>query len=129
MLSQLFVGIFDLGFYPTASQMEGRPTLGTNNLTFAQFAWDITCWILLALGIFLRQGLEIQSLSWRAEHLSAGSFTASLVISFALFPMLMRRLNRRRPRPGLLHVTIPFAFGFFLNLASVSVYRWFRPNL
>src|SRR6516225_4436584 len=112
MLRQLFVGILDLGFYPTSPQMQGRPTLGTNVLTLAQFGWDITCWILLALGIFLRQGLEIQNLSWRVERLSAGSFTASLVISFALFPMLMRRLNRRRPRPGLLHVTIPFAFGF-----------------
>lgn len=128
MLRQLVSGIFDLGFYPEGSQT--RPILGKKkSLTTTQIAWDIACWILLALGIFLRQGLQIQTLSWRVQRLTVGSFAASLVISLALFPMLMRRLNRRRPRPDLVQLTVPFAFGFFLDLASVSAYKWFRPFL
>jgi hypothetical protein len=129
MLRQLF----DLGFYPQPPDPE-RPTLGHErpklgkSLALARVAWDIACWILLALGIFLRQGLEFQPLSWRVERLTVGSFAASVVISLAVFPMLMRSLNRRRPRAGLLHVAVPFAFGFFLNLASVSVYRLFNTR-
>jgi hypothetical protein len=124
MFRQVLSGIFDLGFYPEPRE---KLLLGKKkSLTFAQIAWDVTCWILLALGIFLRQGLQIQDLSWRVERLTAGSFAASLVISFALFSMLMRRFNKRRPRPGLLHVTVPFAFGFFLDLAKVSAYGWFK---
>jgi hypothetical protein len=128
MFRQLVTDIFDLGFYPVPSSTRERLPLGRKSLTFAQMAWDVTCWILLALGIFLRQGLQLQNLTWRVERLTVGSFAASLVISFALFPMLMRRLNRWQPRPGLLQAATPFAFGFFLNLATVSAYKWFRPN-
>jgi len=119
-------GIFDLGFYPDPK--EERLLLGKKSLTSAQIAWDVTCWILLALGIFLRQGLQIQNLTWHVERLTTGSLAASFVISFAIFPILMRQVNRRRPRPGLLQVTIPFGFGFFLNLAGVSVYKWFKAT-
>jgi len=120
---QLFSAIFDLGFDPEHGQIQDRLLLGKKSFTFAQIAWDVICWILLALGMFLRQGLQIRDLSWQVERLTASSFAASLVISFALFPMLMRRLNKRRPRPGLIHITLPFAFGFFLDLATVSAYR------
>ncbi len=126
MLRSLLVGIFDLGFLADKEQPPEKLLLGRKRRTAAQVSWDITCWILLALGIFLRQGLEIQSLSWRVQRLTGASFAASLVISFALFPVLMRRLNKRRPRPGLIHLTAPFAFGFFLDLAGVSAYRWIK---
>lgn len=126
MFKNVLSAVFDLGFFPNAGQPEERLLLGRRQLTAAQLSWDIICWIFLALGIFLRQGLEVQALSWHRERLSAASFAASLVISFALFPLVMRHLNRRRPRPNLIHLATPFAFGFFLDLARFSAYKWFK---
>jgi hypothetical protein len=46
-----------------------------------------------------------------------------LVVGLAVFPMMMRWINRRRRRAGLEHVAVPFAFGFFLDLALVAAAR------
>ncbi len=119
----LFKTIFDLGFFPESGEPKKRLLLGPKKLSLKQIIWDIICWILTALGIFLRQSLDFSDLSWYYNRLTGSSFVVSLVISFALFPTLMRRLNRKRQRPGLEHIATPFAFGFFLDLVKVSAYR------
>ena len=112
--------IFDLGFFPESDKPEKQLLLGPKRLSPKQTMWDIICWLLTALGIFLRQGLDLSDFSWDYNRLTGTSFAASLVISFALFPTLMRRLNRKRTRPGLEHLAAPFAFGFFLDLVKVT---------
>jgi ABC-type amino acid transport system permease subunit len=82
--------------------------------------WEIAAWLLLAGGIFSRQGLDFPRLVWKLSNVSSGALVASLVVALAVFPMMMRWLNRRRRRAGFEHITAPFAFGFFVDLAVLA---------
>jgi hypothetical protein len=102
---------FDLGFYPLEL---GAPK---------RLGWEVCAWLLLASGIFLRQGLELTSLTWHIDKLNLPRFLAAVAISFALLPSLMRWINRKRPEPGLEQVALPFTLGFFLDIAAVAAVR------
>jgi hypothetical protein len=106
-----FRDFFDLGFYPLE--------LGSAR----RFVWEVCTWLLLACGIFLRQGLEVTSLTWHIDKLSLPRFFAAVAISFALVPSLTRWINRKRPDPGLEQVALPFTLGFFLDIAAVAAVR------
>src|SRR6266404_3624331 len=103
---------FTLGFLPDSTgsvpMALGKPTKTSK----ARLAWELAVWALLAVGIFIRQGLALPALDWTVQHLTPGSFAASAAISLAVFPTFMRWLNGRRSTPGLAHVATPFAFGF-----------------
>jgi hypothetical protein len=92
--------------------------------------WELASWLLLTLGIFLRKAIVITTLGWAGSNLTWGALLASAAIAFAVFPLFMKWFNRRRPGAGLANFSVAFAFGFFLDLASVAAYRiiprWFR---
>jgi hypothetical protein len=125
------MGHFDLGFRgsedPDISaalpNTEGeRPPLmlGPRKSTLV---WEVSAWLAVAGGIFCRQGLDLPSLVWRLSNISVGTAVASLVVALAVFPMMMRWINRRRRRASLEHIAAPFAFGFFLDLAMLALVK------
>jgi hypothetical protein len=78
--------------------------------------WQLSCWLLVALGILLRpfvvSGIDPLQTSIK------GSIAAG-IIALVVFPGLMRLLNRLKPEPGVIHVALPFGLGFFLDVAQV----------
>lgn len=115
---------FSLGF---AAEPEGPKIplmLGKKRKNAGQtLLWEVSAWLLVACGIFSRKALEPGELIWDWSRLTVGAFLASLVIALATFPLLMKWLNRRRPKVGLEHFATSFAFGFFLDLAAVSALK------
>ena len=87
--------------------------------------WEIVAWLLLTCGIFLRKALAPMELSWNRAGLTPAALTASAVIALAVFPPFMKWFNKRRPKISLEHFAIPFAFGFFLDLAKVAALKLF----
>jgi hypothetical protein len=85
--------------------------------------WEIACWLLLTLGVFFRKAIAIATLGWVQGNLTLGAFLASAVIALAVFPPFMKWFNRRRPGANLENFTTAFAFGFFLDLASVAAHK------
>src|SRR4051794_18920375 len=122
---------FDLGFRasdevsidgPERAQVEPTQTKSSSpplrlGRKKSSLKWELAAWVALAAGIFARQGLDLPVLMWRISNVRVGAAVASLVVALAVFPMMMRWLNRRRRRASLEHVAAPFAFGFFLDLA------------
>jgi hypothetical protein len=120
MVKGIIRNLFDLGFYPDPT----RSVYLGGELSWKHIAWDIVSWLSLSFGIFLRQGLVLaERLDWTLERLSWGVFLASVVVGLAVFRVFMKWFNRHRPKPGLVHIASPFAFGFFLNLAALSLFR------
>ena len=46
---------------------------------------------------------------------------AALIIGLAILPPIMRWLNRRRGRPGIEHLLLPFTLGFFLDFTLKTI--------
>ena len=114
---------FDLGFSPPGHR--DKPAndglwLGPKK---SKMSKDILAWTAVAGGIFARQGLTFPPPSWNLSNLSIGVGTASIVLALACFPMAMRWINGRRQVVGLNVVALPFAFGFFLDLASLAAVK------
>jgi uncharacterized membrane protein (DUF4010 family) len=119
-----FYNFFNLGFFSEVKSEKVRLALGGKDRNKRnRRAWSLFAWFLVACGIFLRNGLSITAVSWNLNNLTIGSFLASCVISLAVFPSFMRWMNKQHPKPGLEHIATPFAFGFFLDLAAVSMFR------
>jgi len=85
--------------------------------------WEIACWLLLTLGIFLRKAIVIATLGWVPGNFTVGALLASAVIALAVFPPFMKWFNHRRLGASLENFAAAFAFGFFLDLASVAVHK------
>ncbi|HVB38657.1 MAG TPA: hypothetical protein VND92_08980 [Vicinamibacterales bacterium] len=85
---------------------------------------ELTTWLALAGGIFVRQNLDLANGSWTLAHASASGFGYSIVIALAVFPYAMRLITAGKPRPGLEVLAFPFSFGFFLDLARLSAVTW-----
>jgi len=79
--------------------------------------WQVACWFLMALGLLLRP--LVVSGTDPLQTTVKGALVAGLV-ALGVFPGLMRVLNRLRPEPGLGHVALPFALGFFLDVAQLA---------
>src|SRR5262245_49459239 len=97
---------FDLGFrgpedngvsvgLPNATGQRPPLTLGHRKSTLV---WEVSAWLAVAGGIFSRQGLDLPSLAWKLSNVSVGTAVASLVVALAVFPMMMRWINRRRQK-------------------------------
>lgn len=78
--------------------------------------WEVAAWLLVTIGILLRPMVVGAKNGIRADV--RGSFIAVLLALF-LLPLVMRVMNRLLKRPGLAHVAMPLAFGFFLNVAQL----------
>jgi hypothetical protein len=116
---------FGLGFVLTPASPELPLMLGKKRPSRRrEVLWATAAWFLLACGIFLRKALVILDVSWNASRLTPGTFLASGVIAFAVFPPFMLWFRKRRPKVGLEHFATPFAFGFFLDLARVAAFHY-----
>jgi hypothetical protein len=71
--------------------------------------WQTVQWLLITLGIWIRQGLF-------NGGVDLTSFIVSATVAFAVYPGALRFLEKRRPQPGLEHVALPFSLGFFFDL-------------
>lgn len=114
----------NLGFYPRDIETELPLQLGKRPKTRSQWLkvrWQIAAWLLVAIGIFVRQGLQFPPITWDVTQLNVGTFLGSLIIALAVFPWFMRWINRKRPEPSLEHAAAPFAFGFFLDLSALAI--------
>jgi hypothetical protein len=89
-----------------------------------QIGLELGAWLLLALGIFVRQNISVPELAWSPANLSWGGLALSLIVGAAVFPWAMRAVNRLRPAPGLEMLLIPFSFGFFLDLVALAAVTW-----
>jgi len=82
---------------------------------------EVVAWAALAIGVFVRQNIDVSQFAWSMAHFSFGGFTASCAISLAVFPVTMRLITRKlKPRPGMEAIAYPFSFGFFLDLMRLG---------
>lgn len=111
---------FDLGFAPARSDdVAGAPPLWLGRRRNG-LGLELAVWLLLAIGVFVRQCLTFPPIEWNLGHVSMGSALGSLAIALAVFPAAMRWLNRRRRTLNMEHFSMAFAFGFFLDLVVVA---------
>jgi hypothetical protein len=120
MFNHLLRYVFHLGYLPDDGPY--RPMLG-GKLNARQWLWDLYSWALVTAGIFVRQGLDIPTMSWKLEHFTCGTLVASAMVALATFHWFMKWLNKQRAKPGFEHLAVSFAFGFFLNLAAWSAFK------
>lgn len=91
--------------------------------------WQLACWFLIALGILLRPFVVLGADPLQTSIKGA---LVSGILALAVFPGIMRLLNRLKPEPGLIHVSLPFALGFFLDVAQtlaktyIPIFTWLR---
>jgi hypothetical protein len=75
-------------------------------------------YVLLSLGLFTRQITNFPEVEMRSEKIHWSVLIASFLIGLALFPPIMRRLNRSRRKPSWEHALTAFSIGFFVDLSS-----------
>jgi hypothetical protein len=88
--------------------------------------WELSCWLLMTCGIFLRKGIIVVHLSWVVGNLTWQSFLASAVVALAAlptFPAFMKWFNRSRPGASLQQFATAFAYGFGLDLAAFAAHK------
>jgi hypothetical protein len=121
MLREKLENFFSLGFesppaVPHVPLMLGKKRHGPHQ----KLVWEISCWLLLTCGIFLRKGLVVANLSWVGGNLTWKAFAASVVVGLAAFPAYMRWFNRGRKGTSPQHYAVAFTFGFCLDLAAFA---------
>ncbi len=127
--------VFDLGFYtyilpspPPGAHTSTMAFLSAKQVKSAKdLAWDIVCWLILTGGIFSRQALVFgnNGIGFDGTRITLSAFFASLCVGLALFALFMRWINRRKPQRGLLHVAVPYGFGFFaVTMVKGGTYAW-----
>jgi len=82
--------------------------------------WTAATYVLFSLGIFSRQITAFPKVDVAVANIRWSVLAASFVIGLALFPPVMRWLNRRRKRPSFEHVLTAFSIGFFIDLAAAG---------
>jgi hypothetical protein len=83
--------------------------------------WTMRAYLMFSLGIVARQLIPYPKVIVEATNLRWSVLVASLLIGLALFPPIMRWLNRKRRRPSFEHLVTAFSVGFFVNLATAGV--------
>jgi len=104
----------DLGFFGDDVQLGGSLVRRTR-------LWTLSCYLLLCLGIFLRQVTKFPRVDLDFANIRISVAVASLIIGLAIFPPVIRWLNRRRKHPGVEHALLPFSIGFFVDLSSATL--------
>ena len=115
--------VFDLGFrtavMPELPQGAMGKVLATLRIqwirTTEDLVWDVLCWLSLGVGVLSRQAVVISSggLNFDLSRITRGSLIASGCIALAAFGPFMRWLNKKKTNRGLLHIALPYGFGFF----------------
>ena len=137
--SSSFLGkIFDLGFYTellekppfdvmsTGTMMYSYSELATmkpkKQKTSRDLAWEVGCWLLLALASFLLEATSLSNgLAFDIARVSPQVFLASTILALALFGPFMRWLNKQRTGRGLLKIALPLGFGFLAAIAAEGI--------
>ena len=88
--------------------------------------WVGIVYLLLSLGIFGRQITNFPQVSMKFFNLNGSVFFASLIIGFAILPYVMRKITKRKPKPGIEHTISAFGIGFFIDFASSELLRYFH---
>src|SRR6516225_9111519 len=96
-----------LGFVSKPASSDLPLMLGKRSNRRREILSATAAWLLLACGIFFRKAVVVLDVSWNTSRLTLGTFLASLVIAFAVFPPFMLWFRRRRPKVGLEHFATP----------------------
>jgi len=104
----------DLNFF--WNELTFGPTLSRKRSLYAAASY-----ILLSLGLFSRQITDFPNVDIKFANIRWPVLLASFIIGLALFPPMMRYLNKKNTKPGMEHVVLAFGLGFFVDLASGKI--------
>jgi len=104
----------DLGFLWT----ETKYGTGPGSVQSKRTQLTIAAYVFFSLGLFGRQITAFPKVIIAFENISWSVAIASFVIGSAVFPLVMNRLNKARPRPSFEHVLTAFSMGFFVDLSN-----------
>lgn len=90
--------------------------------------WTLAAYLVFCCGILGRQVTRFPNVDLNLENMRTGVMAASLIIGLALFPPVMRWLNRKRRKPSWDHIVTAFSVGFFVDLSSSEVIRLFTSK-
>lgn len=99
----------------------GSPSSAPSAPLVKKLAVEFCFYLVLALGIFIRQNMDVVNMAWTMDNLNWGAFTVSLVIGLVVFPRAMRRIKRDRPDSILELIAWPFGFGFLVDLSRLAL--------
>ena len=102
----------NLEFYPDRTELGPGLQSRRNLLTGLMY-------MLLSLGIFAHEAVNISPVSFRPVHWS--TLGAAFVIGLALLPPAIRWINGRKHNPSWEQVLTAFSVGFFIDLSSKQV--------
>jgi hypothetical protein len=105
------------------SNLEFLPDTIALGASRGRAAWTWGAYLLFSAGIFARQITDFPTVDLDLTHLQWSVLAASFIIGLAVFPPIMRWLNRSRRHPGWEHVITAFGVGFFLDLSNAEVLR------
>ena len=79
--------------------------------------WVIIVYMLLSIGIFSRQITKFPQIDLNLNNLRTSVFLASLIVGFAVLPLVIKRLNKiTKGKPKIEHIMWSFSMGFFIDL-------------
>ena len=104
----------DLGF------LSDEIALGASEVRRRRNRWTVYAYVCFCLGILGRQLTAFPRVDLAGEGFRGGVALAAFIIGLALFPPIMRWLNRQRKRPSGIHLVSAFSFGFFADLAAAA---------
>jgi hypothetical protein len=104
----------DLGFLWT----ETKYGSGRGSVQSKRTQLTIAAYVFFSLGLFGRQVTAFPNVRIAPEYINWSVAVASFVIGLAVFPLVMNRLNKARPRPSFEHALIAFSMGFFIDLSN-----------
>jgi hypothetical protein len=107
----------DLGFLWTETTYGG----GAGSVQERRTRLTIIAYVLFVLGLFGRQITAFPQVRMAWENINWSVAIASLVIGSAVFPLVMNRLNKARPRPSFEHALVAFSMGFFVDLSNQKI--------
>ncbi len=87
-----------------------------------RFWWTIFVFVLLALGIYVKQNMVLlPTVTFNGDHMDWHVALGAVFVALALFPFFMRTFNKLFPNPSLWHALFAFSIGFFSDLSSEGI--------
>jgi hypothetical protein len=93
------------------------------NLARRRELLTLMSYVLLSLGLFARQITSFPHVDINFTNLRWPVLAASFIIGLALFPPIMRFVNKRRQKPGIEQAITAFGVGFFVDLANGTLFH------
>jgi hypothetical protein len=105
---------FELGFYPDQNDDFHLGKNDTNEF-FLKTLWEALVYVLLTLGIFCQEILKFNPLRADLSNISWLNLLAAFIVAAIPFPAIIRKLSKTKPKGGVMHIAIPFAYGLTFN--------------